>query len=260
MPSWTHVRIAWPVMAALVLVTELCAAQAIRGQQPAAPRREQPSDLNSLLHRMERAALQNRKNFRAYIVKRDYRFYHEDRDNLKSEVIAEIAFIPPGRKEFKILASRGHSRGEKVVRQILEDEQKAAAAPVPPGAINQTNYYFSSLGRGVVDGVSCYLLRISPKRKDRNLVDGRIWVDPSTYMVRKIEGEMAKLPSWWLKSVHVKIDFNNVNSMWIETSKEAEANVRIFGEYIFTERATDHAIGEALAWDDFPGLAATAAR
>lgn len=247
-------------MAALVLTTQLCAGQAIRGQKPAMASREQPLDLNSLLQRMERAALQNRKNFRAYIVKRDYRFYHEDRDNLKAEVIAEVAFIPPGRKEFKILASRGHSRGEKVVRQILEDEQKAAAASVPPGAISRTNYYFTSLGRDVLDGVSSYLLRISPKRKDRNLVDGRIWVDPETYMVRKMEGDMTKLPSWWLKSVHVKIDFNNMNGMWIETSREAEANVRIFGEYIFTERATDHATGEALAWDDFPGLAATQAR
>jgi hypothetical protein len=66
------------------------------------------------------------------------------------------------------------------------------------------------------------------------LIVGEAWVDKSSYLVRQIDGDLIKTPSWWLKKVHVKIMFDFVGGTWLQTSAEAMADVRIFGNHKLT--------------------------
>jgi hypothetical protein len=58
--------------------------------------------------------------------------------------------------------------------------------------------------------------------------------------VRQIEGEIAKTPSWWLKRVHVKIEFADVEGTWLQTSMEAVADVRMVGPHTLISRVLDY--------------------
>jgi hypothetical protein len=92
----------------------------------------------------------------------------------------------------------------------------------------------SYLGENVLDGHPCYLLGLSPTRKDRNLIAGKAWVDKGTFLVREINGDLVKTPSWWLKKVHVKMMFDYVGGTWLQTATEAVADVRVFGNQTLT--------------------------
>ncbi len=220
------------------LFTLFFSAVALAQVSPLAPTTpvEHPS-VNSIVDRLEHSALANRVHYRAYVLTREYLMYGGEAQQPSSQVLAEITFVPPTTKEFKIVESRGSSRGEGVVRRILESESKATADGNAPGAVSRENYNFTWLGEGVLDGHACYILGLQPKRKDKDLIVGRAWIDQQTFLVHRIQGEMAKVPSWWLKSVNVTLDFNQVGGMWLQTHTKAVAEVRVFGTHVLTANA-----------------------
>jgi hypothetical protein len=84
----------------------------------------------------------------------------------------------------------------------------------------------------VVDGHPCWVLHLKPKREEKSLIAGSAWVDQVTYLVRRVEGDMAKSPSWWVKRVHVTALFGDVNGIWLQTDTEATAEVRLIGRHV----------------------------
>ena len=186
---------------------------------------------------MEKAAQENRTHYRPYIVTREYRMFGSDEQQPKSQVTAEISFVPPKSKDFRITESNGSSRGESVVRHILESEAQAARTGTAPGAITRENYDFQLLGEESLNGRPCLVLALLPKREDKSLLAGKAWIDRSTYLVRRVDGNMAKMPSWWLKSVRVTLDFDEVEGMWLQNRTRAVADVRMVGRHVLTSEA-----------------------
>ena len=78
----------------------------------------------------------------------------------------------------------------------------------------------------MLDGQACYLLGLMPKRAEQDLVSGQIWVDKNSFLIRQIQGELEKTPSWWLKTVHVKLVFAELQGIWVQKSMEATASTR----------------------------------
>ncbi len=196
---------------------------------------------------MEQAARENRERYRAHVLTREFQIFGKNKEKATSEVWAETSFVPPTTKEFRILSRSGSSRGEGIVRRFLEDEVKAAAGGDAPGAITRENYDFTLLGESAVDGNSCHVLALKAKREDKRLINGRVWVDERTYLVRRMEGQMAKLPSWWLRSVYVTVVFAPVAGMWMQTGTTAVADVRLIGRHVFTSRAVSLRVSQTEA-------------
>jgi hypothetical protein len=144
--------------------------------------------------------------------------------------MAQINFVPPDLKTYKITEARGNSRGEKMVRELLDREIESAKKG-HGSEINRTNYEFVFVKYENFGIVPAYVLRIVPKRNDKYLLRGQIWVDASTFRIRRIEGAPAKSPSIWLKRIHITLQFAQLKGMWIPTSFDAIATVRLLGQY-----------------------------
>jgi hypothetical protein len=65
-------------------------------------------------------------------------------------------------------------------------------------------------------------------------------VDKHSFLIRQIQGDMGKTPSWWLKKVHIKLAFADLEGVWMQTSMEAIADVRIVGAHTLTSRILDY--------------------
>ncbi len=186
-------------------------------------------DLNVLLQSLERVEQRNPALSRGYEVVRQYKAFRTDDTRPAAEITAQISFTPPDTKTFKITQATGNPRGERIVRDILEHE--AESAKDGRSDISRTNYEFVFLRQENFGFGSEYVLRILPKRKDNNLMVGQIWVDARTFRIRRIEGVLLKTPSWWIKDVHITLQFAEVNEMWICVSLDAIATVRLLGRY-----------------------------
>ncbi len=231
-------------LAALAAATQSASAQQpTRGDQI----RASVPTLETIVTRMEEAQQKNRQNYRPYTMTREYKLFGAQEDNPKSEVLADVSFVPPNRKTFKIERSTGNKRGVSLVRDVLEKESEFAASQSAPGAIDRHNYDFNLLQQEVLQGQRCWVLELIPKHDEKALVRGKVWVDQDTYLVHKIDGDMAKSPSWWLKNVHTTVQFGNAAGMWLQTQTRAEADVRVFGRHIFTAQAVKVETGDQVA-------------
>lgn len=175
----------------------------------------------------------------SYQIVREYRLSGPKDSDSDSEVVSEVNFRPPASKDYTIQRSSGSKRGVQVVRRILEREV-ASASNQGRTALTRTNYDLTYIGETMLDDQPCYLLGLQPKRKEADLITGRVWIDAHSFVVRHIEGELAKTPSWWLRRVSVKLTFAELGGAWLQTSMEAVADVRVAGPHTLTSRILDY--------------------
>jgi hypothetical protein len=196
--------------------------------------------------RMAQARAENRTRLRAYSVTRDYRLFGKERNAAKSEVVADVSFVPPDSKRFTIQKASGTGLGERIVRQMLEHETEIvknySATDMSPA-----NYDFRFVRTEELSGQLCYVLEMLPRRKDKTLLRGQVWVDSSTYLLHRSEGEPGKAPSWWLRQVHIVLEYGDVGGMWLQTASESTAEVRLLGRHSMLSRDVEYNIPETVA-------------
>jgi len=91
------------------------------------------------------------------------------------------------------------------------------------------NYSFSYLGREDCAGRECYRLRITPRRKEKLLIKGQIWVDAEDWGIVRIQGSPVKRPSFWARQTQIDRRFKRIEGMWLNDSLESVSDVLIAG-------------------------------
>lgn len=215
----TQKQIAWSVLICLASTVACASAQTVN-----------PVPTENIIAHMAKAGEDNHANFRPYVVMVDYKLFGKETVVPASQVIAELTFIPPYLKSYAIQHANGTHIGETIVRRMLEG-QMAFAKDSGSTDISRDNYDFRLIREEDVNGHNCYVLELLPRRKAKNLLHGNIWVDASTYLLQRVEGEPAKSSSWWLKDVRIVLLFGYVGEMWMQTSSESTADVRIVGQF-----------------------------
>ena len=204
-------------------------------------------DVTTIIARMAQARIENRTHLRSYIVTRDYQLFGKERQNAKSQVIADITFVPPDLKKYVIEQANGTGLGETIVRRMLESETEVAK-DYRSTDISPDNYDFRFVREEAdVSGQDCYVLELLPRRKEKTLLRGSIWVDAHTYLLHRVEGGPAKTPSWWLREVRIQLLYGDVGGMWLQTASEATAEVRILGQHTMVSRDVKYEVGELVA-------------
>jgi hypothetical protein len=211
----------------------LCVPLVLAPQTPSgqAANQMRVPDLNAIVASMEAASQQNPAKARAYTVTRSYKLFHGEERQPVSETTAEVTFVPPSTKKFEIKQSSGISRGQQMVRDILDLESVPAQSS---SDISHNNYDFVFLQQEKLGDVPTYLLRMIPKRKEKDLLDGLVWVDTRTFRIQRIEGTPTKKPSWWIKSLYITLQYTDLHGLWLPTYMRAGATVRVAGSYLLT--------------------------
>jgi MucB/RseB N-terminal domain len=202
--------------------------------------------VETIVTRMAQARTENRDRLRSYSVTRDYRLFGKERYAAKSEVIAEVIFVPPDLKQYTIQQSSGAGLGERIVRLMLEHETDIVKN-YGSSDMSPANYDFRFVGEEELSGQHCYVLEMLPRRKDKTLLRGRIWVDSTTYLLHRAEGEPAKIPSWWLREVRIALVYGDANGMWLQTASESTADVRFLGRHTMLSRDVEYKMSELVA-------------
>jgi hypothetical protein len=213
-------------LSGLVLLATLASSSQVTSSTAEA----KSSDLNLILQRLEDIQHQDPAQSRPYEVTREYKVFRGADKQSTSEIMAQIDFVPPDKKTYKILQASGNSLGEKIVREILDRETKSTKKE-HSSEISRSNYDFVFLRRQNFGVVPEYVLGIFPKRKDKYLLLGQIWVDASTFRIRRIEGVPAKSPSFWIKNIHITLQFAELGGMWVPVTFDSIATVRFAGPY-----------------------------
>src|SRR5262249_26699510 len=194
-------------------------------------------DTNIIVQRMVAAQQENRARVRPFTVKRGYLLF-DKKDQAKAKVVANITVLPPDSKQYRIESSSG-GMGEKVLRDILSKETEPCK-DARKKELSADNYEFKLLGEETLEGHRAYLLSMNPKRDEKDLIRGKLWVDAASYNILRIEGSPVKAPSWWIRDLYILMSFAEVDGMWLRTFTHAVANVRFKGKYVMESRDLEY--------------------
>jgi len=148
----------------LLLVTPV--ASFTQAHSPSAELKPTSPDLNLIVQSLERIERQNLARFRPYEVARQYKAFRGGDKRSTSEVTAEVSFTPPNRKTFKITQASGNARGEKIVRDLLEQETESGSGGKNRD-VSRTNYDFVFLRQENFGLVLEYVLAHHPKTQGK---------------------------------------------------------------------------------------------
>jgi len=149
----------------------------------------------------------------------------------RAEMLVQVQGDEDGTKHFEVVSEDGWKAAHKhVLHKMLESETETSRPEKRAGAkLNSENYEFSLIGTEPAAGRTAYVLEIRPKRSDKYLFDGRIWVDAEDYALVRAEGKPAKKPSFWTKSIHFVQVYQKCGPVWFPLSTQSVTEAHLFG-------------------------------
>lgn len=165
----------------------------------------------------------------------------------RAEVAVQEIYIPPGKKDLKIISASGSAIVQhKVIDKLIDAEIEAARADNRDQTyITPQNYEFRLVGTEEIDDRSCYVLKVTPRVPKKYLMEGEIWVDASEFAIVRIEGSPAKNPSFWTRKVHFVRRYDKHGQFWLPASVESESELWIAGKSTLRIEYSDYRIGVA---------------
>jgi len=128
------------------------------------------------------------------------------------------------------ITSEGGSRymRTKVLRAVLEGEQDVIAnGETARSSLALSNYRFQANGIDD-DGLANVLL--SPRRKERVLVAGMMALNTTDGALVRLQGRLAKSPSFWIRNVDIVRRYERINGNVVPVALRTTAQVRFLGE------------------------------
>jgi hypothetical protein len=154
------------------------------------------------------------------------------------EAITEYSPETGFRYEITSEGGSGYIRS-KVLKALLDAEQDVIArGETARSSLALANYTFQANGIDT-DGLANVLL--SPRRKERVLVSGMMALNRNDGALVRLEGRLARNPSFWIKDVDIVRTYDRVGGTVVPVSLESKAQVRFLGEatlhmtYVYSE-------------------------
>jgi hypothetical protein len=170
-----------------------------------------------------------------YSVHTVYRVQN-DKGETSAETRVVLSYRAPGTKEFKIVSEKG-SRivRSRVFKPLMDMEIETASVRYrPDSSITPNNYTFTLLGEEDVDGSHCFVVQATPKRLNKYLFKGKVWIHAEEFAVVKIAGQPAASPSVWVKRVDFVRRYQKIGEFWLPLKNESTTRVRLFGKNTLT--------------------------
>ncbi len=220
--------------------------QAITGP-PAAPTTMVEAELNlsQVVERLTQRNQERAKALETYRGKRTYALeYKGFPTSLHAEMVVEVKYQAPGRKEFKIVSESGSKLIlKRVLERLIEEETEAQSeAKRLSVELNSRNYHFTSLEHlGSADGCS-YILGIEPIVASKFLYRGKIWVHERDFAVCRIEAEPARNPSVWIIKTEIHHHYQKFGEFWLPVENQSVSSLRLGGRAFLTIQYKDYEI------------------
>ncbi len=161
-----------------------------------------------------------------------------------AEMLVRVSCDSSGAKKFTIVSEEGSGSIRKhVFHKLLSEETEASRQGTRTSTrLIPDNYQFQMVGQEILETGPAYVLSVTPKTANKYLIDGKIWVNANDYSIVRIEGQPAKNPSFWVRSVHFVHTYQKVGQFWFASSTRTTSRIRIFGESQLTIDNSDYAL------------------
>jgi hypothetical protein len=168
-----------------------------------------------------------------YTVQRTYQVI-DLKGKVHAEEVGRMDFFSPDTKAFTVTSESGSGLVRRMaLNALINGEIEAAAGKEHrDSAISTDNYSLKLLGEQQLGPYRCFVAEAAPKRTDKYLFEGRVWIDVNDYSVVRIEGHPAKKLSFWIQSADFVRQYQKVDGFWLPEKDQTLVQVRLYGKKI----------------------------
>jgi hypothetical protein len=150
--------------------------------------------------------------------------------------IVQMEYVAPDKKTFVTVAEEGSSVIRSLVlKRLMESEMSAATGKEHhDSSITPANYTFRMLNEEDLGKHHCFVVEAIPKRNDKYLFEGKIWIDSSEFAVVKIAGHPAKKLSFWVTRADFVRQYEKFGDFWLPVRDETFVEVKLYGKKILS--------------------------
>jgi hypothetical protein len=231
---------------AILTVIALAAAGPAHGQQSAftgssdtavAPNSSVVGDsaANDIVSRVLAENKRRNERLHNYSVTRTYEIQTPE-GKLAAQTVVRMDYRAPDAKTFE----KTSEKGSGIVRHLVFDRLMDSESESSTGkehrdsALTPANYDFRLLGAEDVGPYHCFVLEVIPKRKDKYLFEGKVWIESHDFAVARIEGHPAKKLSFWVNRADFVREYQKVDEFWLPLRDETQVDVKIYGKRVLT--------------------------
>lgn len=164
-----------------------------------------------------------------------------------AEEVGRMEFRAPDKKTFVVTSEKGSGliRHLALNPLINSEIETVAGKEHHDSAIAPDNYTLTPLGEQQVGPYRCFVVEAAPKRKDKYLFEGKLWIDVEDYAVVRIEGSPAKKLSFWIERADFVRQYQKIGGFWLPQRDETFVQVRLYGKKVLTIDHQDYVVNGA---------------
>jgi Outer membrane lipoprotein-sorting protein len=158
--------------------------------------------------------------------------------------VGQMEYQAPDRKTFVVTSEEGSALVRHLaLNPLIASEIKAATGKDRhDSSITPENYTLELLGEEQLGSYHCFVARAVPKRRDKYLFEGKVWIDAQDYAVVRIEGHPAAKLSFWIKRADFVRQFQKIDGVWLPQRDETIVDVRLYGKKVLTIDHRDYTV------------------
>ena len=158
--------------------------------------------------------------------------------------VVEVRYHAPNKKNFAKKSEQGSWLVRRLVldRLISSEEQASTGRDHRDSSITPRNYSFKLLGEGQAGSYECYIVKVVPKRSDKYLFRGWMWISTKDFGIVRIVGSPAKRISFWVEHVDFERQYQKIGIFWLPAKDESAAKIRWKGTKLLTIVHTNYSV------------------
>ncbi len=185
-----------------------------------------------------------------YAVLRTYQVV-DLKGKVHAEKLGRMEFLSPDKKTFTVTSESGSGLVRNMaLNPLIKSEIEAAAGKEHhDSAISADNYSLNLLGEQQVGPYRCFVAEARPKRQDKYLFEGKLWIDADDYPVVRIEGHPAKKLSFWIQRADFVRQYQKIDKFWLPQKDQTLVQVRLYGKKVLTIEHQDYVVNAGQSKD-----------
>ena len=263
-PPMANKRLLAPLLVLLLAVTPFAAhpQQSLQANAHKSPERndEVPDRLLSLdlrsegppalpadvvVDKMRETSARRSAELRGFRTTRSYHLeYHGFLGTREASMRVVSTYTAPAKLEFSIVSENGSKLLLNRVLLKLLDSEREAFRDQSRIELSPANYKFDSEGidRSPGGDDPRYVLGVIPRKENRFLYRGKVWIDAYDFALSRMEGQPAKSPSFWIKDTQIDSTWAKVDKFWLIQHSRSVSHIRMGGMATLTIDYSDYQI------------------
>lgn len=171
----------------------------------------------------------------------NYRFHK------KAGVTVRMTLTQPGHKKFEVISEDGSALiRQRVLRKMFEAEAEASADDIRKDTqITSRNYDFELAGTEVQNGRLEYVLTATPKKPNKFMMRGKVWVDGEDFAVTRVQATPAVNPSVLIRNTVVEQQYQKSGAFWVPLYNHSRTDSFLFGKTEVSVDSLDYTLTPA---------------